>query len=139
MRVFLESVLVTKTQNGYIQFFRYGFVSMAALAVDFAGLVILKEYAHLNYLVAASVSFLAGLGVNYALSTRWVFRGSRPMSQRYEFLLFALIGLAGLGMTDTIMWILTSGLGLFYALSKVTATVTVYFWNFGARKKLIFN
>ena len=40
----LKSVFVNKTRNGYLQFFRYGFVSVAALVVDFGGLVLLKEF-----------------------------------------------------------------------------------------------
>jgi putative flippase GtrA len=135
----IRRIFIHKTQSTYIQFLRYGFVSTAALAVDFGGLVILKEYGHLNYLIAASMSFLAGLVVNYLLSAFWVFHSSKLLNKRYEFILFSVIGLIGLGLTDLILWVLTSGFGLYYVLSKVIATVIVYFWNFGARKKYIFH
>jgi putative flippase GtrA len=134
----IKRAFVEKTRNTYVQFMRYGFVSTVALAVDFGGLVALKQYGHMNYLVAASISFLAGLAVNYFLSVVWVFHGSR-LKKSHEIVLFAAIGLVGLGLTDLILWILTSGLGLFYVLSKAIATILVYFWNFGARKKYIFD
>lgn len=139
MELLLRRVFVHKTQNTYVQFFRYGFVSVAALAVDFGGLVFLKEYAHLNYLLAATISFVAGLIVNYLLSAFWVFHSSKLLNKKHEFLLFTGIGLIGLGLTDLILWILTSGLGIYYVLSKAIATVIVYFWNFGARKKYVFH
>ncbi len=136
---FVRQIFIHKTQNTYIQFFRYGFVSAVALAVDFGGLVTLKEYGHLNYLIAASLSFLAGLVVNYLLSAFWVFHSSKLLDKRHEFILFSVIGLVGLGLTDLILWVLTSGFGLYYVFSKAIATVIVFFWNFGARKKYIFH
>jgi putative flippase GtrA len=139
MELLFRRVFVHKTQNSYVQFFRYGFVSIAALVVDFGGLILLKQYGHLNYLVAATISFLAGLIVNYLLSSLWVFHSSKILNKKNEFLLFAGIGLIGLGLTDLILWALTSGLGIYYVFSKAIATVIVYFWNFGVRKKYIFH
>lgn len=139
MKSLLTQIFVHKTRNQYVQFLRYGFVSVVALAVDFGGLVGLKEYGHINYLVAATISFIGGLIVNYLLSAYWVFHSSKLLNRKHEFVLFAVIGLVGLGLTDLILWILTSGLGLYYVLSKAIATVIVYFWNFGARKKYIFH
>ena len=82
-----------------------------------------------NYLLAATISFIAGLLVNYALSKFWVFHDSKLHNQTHEFLFFSLIGLVGLGLNDLIFWILTSGLGLFYIFSNVIATFIVDFWN----------
>lgn len=135
----LREVFLDKTHNNYIQFFRYGFVAVASYTVNLGGLVALKQYGHVYYLLAATISFIAGLLVNYALSKFWVFHGSKLHNQSHEFLFFSLIGLVGLGLNDLILWILTSGLGLFYVLSNVIATFIVYFWNFGARKKYLFN
>lgn len=135
----VSGVFLNKTQNAYVQFFRYGFVSTAALVVDFGGLVVLKEYGHMNYLVAASISFLGGLFVNYSLSRLWVFHSSKLLNKWHEFSIFAGIGLIGLVFTDLILWTLTSGVGLHYILSKAIATMIVYFWNFGARKKYLFH
>lgn len=139
MELFLRQVFLHKTTNKYVQFFRYGFVSVAALAVDFGGLVILKQVGHINYLIAATISFIAGLLVNYYLSILWVFHSSKLESKWHEFAYFAIIGVIGLGLTDLILWILTSKFGLFYVFSKIVATMIVYFWNFGVRKKIVFN
>jgi putative flippase GtrA len=125
----LKEVFLNKSHNNYTQFIRYGFVATASYAVNLVGLVALKQYGHVNYLLAATISFIAGLLVNYALSKFWVFNGSKLHNQTHEFLFFSLIGLVGLGLNDLIFWILTSGLGLFYIFSNVIATFIVDFWN----------
>lgn len=135
----LKKLLHGKTRNHYVQFIRYGVVSVAALIVDFGGLVLMKHFGHINYLLAGTISFIAGLLVNYVLSILWVFHSSRMINKRQEFIYFAAIGLVGLGLTDLILWALTSGLGIYYVISKAVATVVIYFWNFGMRKKYLFN
>lgn len=138
MKTCLRRLFVRKTTNPYLQFFRYGFVSLAALAVDFGGLILLKEVLGLNYIAAATISFVAGLITNYLLSKSWVFSSSRLDSPVVEFLLFTGVGIVGLVLNDVILWLMTSHFGLYYIASKLVATAVVFFWNFGARKILIF-
>lgn len=139
MKELLYSVLLKRTQNTYLQFFRYGFVASVSLAVDFGGMVLLTEYCHLHYLIAACISFIGGLLTNYWLSRLWVFHSSRLEDRKKEFIIFAMIGIIGLGLTELLLWLLTDVAGLYYVLSKAIATILVYFWNFGARKKILFN
>lgn len=126
-----------KTVNGYVQFFRYGFVSGVALIVDFGGMILLKEVFGINYLIAATISFTLGLVTNYLLSLLWVF-GRSKYSRATEFAVFAGIGIIGLGLNDLILWTLTGNIGLHYVLSKVVATGVTFVWNFSARKYLLF-
>lgn len=135
---FLQKLFIHKTENKYVQFFRYGFVSLAALIVDFGGLILLKEAFHVNYIVSATISFTGGLIINYLLSKAWVFQESRFQSKSAEFALFAGIGIVGLVLNDVILWAMTGVFGVFYVLSKLAATAVVFFWNFGARKVLVF-
>lgn len=133
----LKQVFVTKTQDSLIQFIRYGLVSGAALVVDFGGMILLKEVFHVNYLIAATISFVLGLIVNYLLSLVWVFERSQ-YSRKKEFTIFAAIGICGLGLNDVVIWLLTGKLGVFYVLSKLVATLLTFLWNFSARKYLLF-
>lgn len=132
-----DKLFVAKTENSLVQFIRYGFVSGAALVVDFGGMVLLKEAFHVNYLVAATISFTLGLIVNYLLSLIWVFEKSK-YSRGKEFSIFAAIGVCGLVINDIVIWLLTSKFGIFYVLSKLVATVLTFLWNFSARKFLLF-
>ncbi len=133
------------TDNTLIQFFRYLFVGGLATAVDWGISFLLFEYAfNEHYAVAAnSISFVAGLVVNYVISTFWIFKNSKVESRLVEFLAFAAIGLVGLAMTIGItklfeIW-LADKTSLFQILAKIVSTGAAFFWNFFARKFLLFN
>ena len=127
------------TSNTIIQLIRYTFVGGFAFAVDFGLLFLLTEYGGLNYLVSACLSFIAGLVTNYFISIYWVFQKSTISNKFMEFGIFTIIGIVGLLLTEILMWFFTSILGLFYLISKLQTTIIVYFWNFFARKYIIFN
>jgi putative flippase GtrA len=78
---------------------------------------------------------MAGLAVNFLLSKALVFKGSESgNSNEVEFLLYAVIGVIGLGLTEMIMYLFTEKLSLYFMVSKVIAAVVVLIWNFAARK-----
>lgn len=134
----LHRLFVYKTNNLLIQLIRYTIVGGLAFVVDFGLLFVLTEYAGLHYILSATCSFLAGLLVNYYISTAWVFESSIK-SKQIEFTLFALIGVVGLGLNDLLIWIFTEKFQIYYMLSKLITAVLVYLWNFLGRKYLVFN
>jgi putative flippase GtrA len=121
-----------------VQIVRYLFVGGLAFLADFGALFVLTEVCHLHYLQSAAIAFLLGTAVNYVLSVAWVFKVRVVKSSHVEFLLFALIGLVGLGMNQLLIWVLTDGLNLFYLHAKLITTALILGWNFGARKLLLF-
>ena len=135
---FISKIIIKKTNNGFIQFVRYGLVSVIALAVDFGGMVLLVELFSMHYLVAATVSFISGLVVNYLLSRAWVFTERKYESRVKEFIIFTGIGIVGLLLNNSIMWLAVERIGIYYIFSKIIATILVFFWNFGLRKMLVF-
>jgi len=135
----LEKIFVGETDNTFLQFFRYLFVGGGAFAVDFGLLFVFTHFLHLHYLLSATLSFIAGLLVNYFISTSWVFNRKTVKNKYFEFLIFAIIGVIGLGFNDLFMWIFTDRFGIYYLLSKIITTAIVYFWNFFARKYILFN
>lgn len=135
---FISKIIIKKTNNGFIQFVRYGLVSVIALAVDFGGMVLLVELLSIHYLVAATVSFISGLAVNYLLSRAWVFTERKYESRVKEFIIFTSIGIVGLLLNNSIMWLAVERIGIYYIFSKIIATILVFFWNFGLRKMLVF-
>ena len=126
------------TDKLLVQFVRYFFVGGFAFVVDFGLLYILTEYAGLHYLLSATLSFIAGLLVNYIISCLWVFNGSKLMNRLVEFVFFAAIGVVGLALNDTLIWLFTDCIGTHYMFSKIVAAAMVYLWNFFARKYLVF-
>lgn len=88
--------------------------------------------------VAAGGGFLCGLALNYALSTRLVFSQHRLADRRLEFVGFALIGCAGLILTEVILWLTVAQLGLAPLLAKLISAGATFLSNFFLRKWLLF-
>ena len=135
----INVLFVDRTDNWFIQLFRYLFVGGFAFLADYGLLVLLTEVFGLHYLVSATISFLAGLVVNYLLSTSWIFRKSTLENKWAEFLIFAVIGVVGLGLNNLLLYLLTDKLHIHYMISKLITTALVMIWNFGARKIVLFN
>lgn len=134
----LHRLFVYKTNNLLIQLIRYTIVGGLAFIVDFGLLFLLTEYFGLYYILSATCSFLAGLLVNYYISTAWVFE-STIKSKQLEFTLFSLIGVVGLGLNDLLIWTFTEKFHIYYMLSKLITAILVYLWNFLGRKYLVFS
>ena len=101
----IKSLFVGDTDNTFIQFFRYCFVGGFAFVVDFGVMTLLTEVFSVYPVVSSTVSFVAGLLVNYLLSTFWIFKNSKIKNRFAEFLAFALIGVIGLGINAAIIWL----------------------------------
>jgi putative flippase GtrA len=102
-----------------------------------------------NHLIANTISFIFGLLTNYLLSRTWVFGRQRHNFAR-DFVLFAVIGIIGLFFSNFILLFLIDFKILHMILTflnndqivflaKIIAVFLVLFWNFIARKKLVFN
>ena len=127
------------------EFLRYVVVGGISFAADFATIVLLEETLLKAFpwgLYAAVVcGFIVGLAVNYALSLKFVFT-SPDYADRgrsvFAFVLFGIIGLVGLLLTELGMWLGISVLGIHYTLVKVVVTGGVLLWNYLARRLFVF-
>ena len=141
----LKKLVSGKTDNTLIQFFRYIFVGGAATVVDWGSSYLFFHFIFGDkYAVAANViSFILGLVTNFLISTVWVFDGSKVKNKFAEFLSFAAIGVVGLLMTVGITKLfeikLADVTNLYQIVGKVVSTAAAFFWNFFARKYLLYN
>jgi len=133
------SFILSKSDKTSIQLLRYGIVGGIAYSVDFGFLFFLTEFIKIHYLVSAAIAFILGLLTNYVLSILWVFPKRTLADKRIEFLIFSIIGLIGLGLNEVIIWFFTELIHFHYLISKLFSTVVVFFWNFLARKKILFS
>jgi putative flippase GtrA len=139
IKQFLHTIFVAPTNNWMLQLFRYGFVGGVAFLVDYGTLFVLTHYAGVPYLWSAAIAFILGLVTNYLISISWVFQHSGKMRVWQEFVCFAIIGVIGLGLNELIMYVGTDMMHLHYMISKLISTAIVFFWNFFARKFMLFN
>jgi putative flippase GtrA len=118
--------------------FRYAAASACALVVDMTILWILVHYFSWRYLGAATLSFLVGLLVGYALSVTLVFKHRRLTNKRLEFASFAAIGTVGVAINAAAMSLGVKYFGLHYLIAKCGAAGSTFSWNFLARRHYLF-
>ena len=122
-----------------VDLLRYGAASAAALVVDAGTLLLLVSFFGVNYLVAASIGFLAGLAAVYVLSVRFVYDDARMLSPAQEAAGFLVTGLIGLLLTQASMALLVGACGLAVGAAKVPTVALVFLFNFLSRRMLLFS
>lgn len=134
----LSGLFIDETEDTIIQFFRYIFVGGISFIAD-AGTLFLLEKTGLNYLLCAAIGFIVGLAINFSLSKKFIFtKKSNIKDSKAEFLVYTLIGIGGLIITEILMYVLTDKLGLYFMISKIFVTAITLVWNYTARKVILY-
>lgn len=128
-----RQLFLRQAERSFIQFFRYGLVVAIAAPIDLGGYILLKSQLHLQVVLAATISFVTSLIVNYYLSIAWVWSARSGNQRHIDAAVFAIIGFVGLGLTDLIVWLLNDLIHVNYIVAKFVAFAIVFFWSFGAR------
>lgn len=113
----------------------FGVVGVIAFCIDFGVLVLLKEFAGFNPVIAAAISFIVSLLFNYWASMRFVFSHREDMSRSRELAVFVVLSIVGLGLNEATMWLGTEYLSIHYMGVKIVATALVMVWNFWSRQR----
>lgn len=125
---------MTKLINKIIKF---SIVGGIATIIDFICLYIFKEYLNIDVILANTLSFIISVIYNYIASINLVFDIDKNKNKKLKFVLFIIFSVIGLIINNTLIYILTSTLNIYYLLSKVIATLIVMIFNFITRKKLL--
>ena len=134
----LRGLFIEETDDAIGQFFRYIFVGGISSVVDL-GLLFFIENLGVNYLLATAIGFCFGVIVNYKLSKKFIFtKEAGVKNAKDEFLIYILIGIGGLLITEILMYIMTDNLGLHFMISKILITVVTLVWNYSARKIILY-
>lgn len=157
MKKLFNMLFVEETNNTFIQFFRSVFVGGVASVADLGVLILFRELVGLSETWATVFGFVAGLTVNYVISTFWVFSKAKVKNRAFDFIAFGVIGIIGLGLTQLIIAPFAEdglfGMGFlvknavfgsfipvskYYIIGKLLSIVLVYIWNFCARKFILY-
>ena len=118
---------------------RYFIVGGVAAAVDIGFFFLFAKLAGFKYLVVAPLGFVLATWVNYELSVRHVFQSGVRFSRKREILLVYAVSTVGLLINQAVLYLLVDQVGAELMLSKLTATVTVFFWNYASRNNYVFS
>lgn len=116
----------------------YAAASGCALIVDVMVLWCLVRFLSIGYLLAATISFLAGAVVAYELSVRLAFKRHRLRVRETELFAFVVIGAVGLAVNGTVIFLAVNYLGLHYLAAKCVAAGFTFWCNFIARRQILF-
>lgn len=117
---------------------RYFLVGGAAACVDFVLFAVLVKAFGIGWLGAGTFSFCIATATNYFLSIRHVFRSGARFEKSHELVLVFIVSAVGLVINQGVLALLVEGQGTDVLLSKISATGSVFFWNYGARHHFIF-
>jgi putative flippase GtrA len=117
---------------------RYFAVGGIAACVDIGLFMLFAGVLGFAYLRVAAATFVVATLVNYVLSVRFVFVSGQRFGKRWEVALVYGVSAVGLALNAAILWtaVEVAGFGLLFA--KLTATGIVFFWNYLARRLLVF-
>jgi putative flippase GtrA len=139
-----------KNENRLGEAVRFAVSGGVCFLIEFAALVLLRDKAGLDTLIAVPAAFLISVIVNYLMCVRWVFpaAGEQRNAARLGFLVTSVMGLLlneGLMLLfrtlfgeDGILLTL-GGLSLAqYMVNKVLATLIVMVWNYFTKRWILY-
>jgi putative flippase GtrA len=113
-------------------------VGGAAACVDIGLFALLAKGMGLPYLQVAVGSFLLATLVNYLLSIRFVFVSGQRFRRRWEVAMVFAVSAFGLAVNSGVLWLCVELAHADLLVAKVVATGVVFFWNYFARRVLVF-
>ena len=117
---------------------RYFFVGGTAAVIDIGVFGLLVKVFGLPWFPVATFSFVLATAVNYFLSVRFVFKSGTRFNAHTELVLVFVVSAVGLAVNQAELWLLISRLAWDPVIAKITATGSVFFWNYWARRNLVF-
>lgn len=117
---------------------RYFVVGGVAACVDIGLFMVFAQGLGLPYLRVSAATFVVATLVNYGLSIRFVFVSGQRFGRRWEVALVFAVSAVGLALNQAILALAVERLGAGLLSAKLLATGTVFFWNYLARRLLVF-
>ena len=139
-----------KNGNRLGEALRFAVSGGVCFLIEFAALVLLRDRAGLDTLIAVPAAFLISVIVNYLMCVRWVFpaAGEQRNAARLGFLVTSVMGLLlneGLMLLFRTLFgedgvLLTlGGFSLAqYMVNKVLATLIVMIWNYFTKRWILY-
>ena len=127
----------------FLEFCRYILVGGSAFLIDFGLFHLFDTYIFSGKYLYLSVfiGYFVGLVYNFLLSCKYVFENGFSKIKHKEvqsFIIFTIIGIIGLLLTEIIMHVFVKVCHFNSDISRIITSAIVLFWNYYARKVIIF-
>lgn len=117
---------------------KYFFVGGAASIVDIGLFTLLTEYFNWPWIPVSICTFILATLVNYFLSIKYVFTSGLRHKKQTEIAVVYLVSSVGLILNQTALYVALEWLKCSFLAAKISATASVFFWNYFLRKRYIF-
>lgn len=114
----------------------YGVIGCCSSGLDFTIYSLLVSVLGWHYIFSNCLSVLAGIATSFTLNRNFNFRVKDHTKQRFG--IFLTIGLTGMLLSNLILWVTISVIGMHPLLSKLLSIVLVVFFQFLANKYITF-
>lgn len=125
------------TKSLISQILKFGVVGGLAFVIDYGIMVLCKELLDFSILLSVALGFIVSVIFNYILSIAWVFNVDKEKDKKKNFILFILLSIVGLILTEIIMYVGTDIFRIHYLIVEIIATAIVMVFNFITRKMFL--
>lgn len=135
--------------NHLKEIFKFILTGGVCFLIEYAALILLKEWLHMPVVAATPLAFLISVVFNYLLCVKWVFSNAREGSRKAQ-LGFVITSGVGFFLNWALMWALTALFGedavlltIFsfriktYHINKIIATSLVMVWNYLTKRHVL--
>ncbi len=120
-----------------IRFVKFCLVGASGVGVDLGLTKLLTEFVGLFYVLSGAIATECAIISNFTLNDYITFRDRRSKGAKaflYRLVQFNVVSLAGLGITQGVLWLLTSFFGVYYLVSKLCGIAVAMVWNYLANR-----
>jgi putative flippase GtrA len=116
----------------------YFFIGGLSFLANFAIFLTIVHVTGLRWVYANIAGFFGAALINYFLSARFVFESRIYSQRRLEMVLTLIVSAIGVGLETLLIYLGYDVASLNLCVVKCGAAGIVFFWNYGARRFLIF-
>jgi putative flippase GtrA len=116
----------------------YFFVGGVSFLANFGIFLIFVHLMGLHWVAGNLAGFVIGTFINYMLSVRFVFKSKNFLRRDFEVFLAFIVSALGVVLETMLIHLGHDMASLNLNVSKLAAAGVVFFWNYGARRFLIF-
>jgi len=138
-----------KKNGSLLEIIRFVITGGVCFLVELAALVLLRDKAGLDTLIATPIAFLISVILNYLLCVRWVFTGAGEQGNAAK-LGFLITSVMGLFLNEGFMWLFRVLFGedsvvltvfsftvTMYMVNKAISTLLVMVWNYFTKRVIL--